>query len=218
MILVTGFEGYGGRGENPAALVARSLGGAEIAGHEVRAEVLPVDFDEIRGRVPALIEECRPIAVMALGLWPGEPMIRIERMAANTTDFEIPDNARNLLRGVIAREGPDAYRATLPLRRIRTALRGAGIPCRISDTAGAFLCNTLMYTALDHCARGSLATRAGFMHLPYLPEQVAGLLDDLAEGAQLELHQRADLASMSAELMIRAVRIAIAETVAEAAA
>jgi len=215
MILITGFEGYGGRNVNPSEVVTQALHGKTVAGHEVHGEVLPVNYTDIRSRLPELIDAHRPTAMISLGQWPGEPMIRLERIATNTVDFEIPDNSGRLVSGDIDEDGPDAYRSTLPLARIRAALRGEGIPCRISDTAGAFLCNALMYTALAHSARHSLGMRCGFIHLPYLPEQVARLLGDLAEAAQLELHQRADLASMASDLMIRAVRSAIAETVAE---
>ncbi len=218
MILITGYEGYGGRSMNPSELVTKALHGETVAGHEVHGEVLPVDYAEIRSRLPELIDAHRPTAVLMLGLWPGEPMIRLERIAANSVEFEVPDNSGSLLSGEIDQDGPTAYRSTLPLGRIRTALRGEGIPCRISDTAGTFLCNALMYTALAHFARQTLNVPCGFIHLPYLPEQVAGLLDDLADAAQLELHQRADLASMDPDLMIRAVCTAIGETVAEAAA
>lgn len=215
MILVTGYKGYGGRGANPSQQVAQALDGMNIAGQEVRGVVLPVEYDEVRKRVPELIDAHQPVAMISLGLWPGEPVIRLERIAANTLDFEIADQVGNLLTGEIGPDGPVAYRSGLPLSRIRDALRAEGIPSRISDSAGAFLCNALMYAALDHCARTGAATRCGFIHLPYLPEQVTELLTTLSDEAQLELHQRADLASMSLEMMTAAVRRAIVETIAE---
>lgn len=216
MILITGYEGYGGRGANPSQQVAQALDGTTIAGHEVRGVVLPVDYAEVRKRVPALIDTHAPVAMISLGLWPGEAVIRLERMGANTLDFEIADQVGNLLSGVIDPDAPAAYRTGLPLPRIRDALRAEGIPSRISDTAGAFLCNALLFTALDHCARTGATTRCGFVHLPYLPEQVAELLTSLADEARLELHQRADLASMSLDMMTAAIQRVITETVIEA--
>jgi len=113
------------------------------------------------------------------------------------TNFEIPDNSSRILSGVIDPNGPAAYRSTLPVARTREVLRGAGIPCRISDSAGTFLCNALMYAALDHCGREQRDTRCSFIHLPYLPGQVAGLLNYLAEAAEQELHQRAGPADIT---------------------
>ncbi len=92
---------------------------------------------------------------------------------------------------------------------MRDRLLAAGIPCRLSGTAGTFLCNALMYHALRACGERMPAPLCGFVHLPYLPQQVAWLIRDTAEEARLELHQRADLASMTLETMIEGARLAI---------
>lgn len=215
-MLLTGFESYGGRALNPAEEIIRALDGEVIAGERVRGVRMPVDYRELRPRIAAAVEETRPRAVIALGLWPGEPVIRLERVAVNVVDFEIADN-----RGLIAREpvsegGPPACLSTLPLHAIHARLLAAGIPCRLSGSAGAFLCNALMYHALRACAERAPALLGGFIHLPYLPQQVARLIRDTAEEARLELHQRADLASMALETMLEAVRLAVAVTLEHA--
>ena len=105
--------------------------------------------------------------------------------------------------------GPPAYLSTLPLYAMQERLLAAGIPCRLSGTAGTFLCNALMYHALRICGERTPAPPCGFVHLPYLPRQVAWLIRDTAEEARLELHQRADLASMSLETMLEGARLAI---------
>ena len=214
MILVTGFTGYGGRSANPAELIARALDGTTIRGEPVAGHVLPIDFAALQTRIPELIETHAPRAVILLGLWPGEAVIRLERVAANRAQFEIPDAAGRLVNAEVVAGGPGGYLATLPADRIEAAVRAAGIPCRQSGTAGSFLCNATLYLALHQAARHRPGMRAGFIHLPYLPAQVAQLLDDLAAEARTELHQRADLASMDLALMRRAVEIAIAETAA----
>jgi len=208
--LVTGFEPYGGRGMNPSAEVVKRLDGLEIEGHHVAGRVLPVSFQALRARVGPLLDELEPVLVVSLGLWPGEPTIRLERIAVNVADFEIPDNDGLVLRDdVVAAGAGGALLTTLPLRAIEQALLRAGIPARLSTTAGTFLCNATLYTFLDAepVRRG---VPCGFVHLPYLPEQVAALLEQLLEGGSTEIHQRADLASMSLTTMVEALRIVLA--------
>src|SRR2546423_15692337 len=91
-VLVTGFMPYGGRGMNPAAEIATALDGRAIADVPVVSRLLPVAFAEIAATADTLLGEINPRAVISLGLWPGEPMIRIERVGLNVADFEIADN------------------------------------------------------------------------------------------------------------------------------
>jgi pyroglutamyl-peptidase len=217
-MLLTGFEGYGGRAINPAKEVAERLDGTVIGGAEVHGRTLPVSYAEIGARIAGLIEELGPRAVICLGLWPGEPMLRIERIAANIADFEIADNAGLLAKEPVVEGGPAGLLSTLPIEAIRDRLLAAGIPARLSGTAGQFLCNAAMYHALRLCADRSPPPRCGFIHLPYLPQQVALLMTQKRDRAGVELHQRADLASMALETMIEGVCLAIATTLEAASA
>jgi pyroglutamyl-peptidase len=214
-MLLTGFEGYGGRSLNPAEQVVRRLDGAEIRGVRVSGHTLPVDYRQLGPRIAALIEEVRPRAVICLGLWPGTPMLRLERIAVNIAEFEIPDNVGLMTRGPVVEGGAEAYRSTLPIHIIQDRLLEAGIPARLSASAGTFLCNALMYHALRTSAEHAPGAPCGFIHLPYLPEQVSTLLLQMREWAKVELHQRADLASMALEVQVEAIRLAI-ETTLEA--
>ena len=215
-VLITGFAPYGGRGLNPAHQVATALDGQTIAALEVVGRVLPVSYKELRDRIRAALDEVDPAIVIGLGLWPGEPMIRLERLAANLADFEIPDNAGAYIRETpIVESGPAALLATLPLGRIEAALLDAGIPARISNTAGSFLCNATLYSTLS--LAGDEDRLCGFIHLPYLPAQVSELLRQQRSERQLELHQRADLASMDLGTMVEAVRIAVSVSADSAA-
>jgi pyroglutamyl-peptidase len=208
--LVTGFEPYGGRALNPSAKVALGLDGAEIGGLRVVGRVWPVTFAGLMQRLEAALDEARPALVIALGLCPGEPMIRLERFAVNLADFEIADNAGERLKDApIARDGATARAATLPLRAIERALLDAGIPTRLSSTAGTYLCNAALYALLGAIERRGWRIPCGFIHLPHLPEQVAALLAD-AQAGRLAIDQRADLASMDLAVMERAVRLALA--------
>jgi len=210
-VLLTGFQPYGGRGINPAAEVVGALDGQVIESATVTGLLLPVSYARTGALIEAEMARLKPDVVISLGLWPGEATIRIERVGVNRAAFEIADNEGALpLDEPIEADGPAARMTTLPVAAILRALRDNGIPARPSDTAGTFLCNATLYRVLGIAERLGLKSRCGFVHLPYLPEQVAHLLDDLAREAKLELHQRADLASMSRGMMIEAVREVIA--------
>ena len=214
-MLLTGFESYGGRSLNPAEQVVKRLDGTEIGGVRVVGHILPVDYRDIGPRVARLIKQVRPRAVLCLGLWPGTPLLRVERIAVNIADFEIPDNVGHIARGPVVEGGAEAHLSTVPIHAIQERLLEAGIPARLSASAGTFLCNALMYHALRAGAEHAPGLPCGFIHLPYLPEQVASLLLQMREGAKVELHQRADLASMALDVQVQAVRVAI-ETTLEA--
>jgi len=212
-VLLTGFEPYGGRGGNPAYEVMNALDGRIIHGSTVVGRGLPVTLAGLRGRLQILIDEIQPSAVICLGLWPGEPIIRLERIGINIADYEIADNEGVLLRDTPVANSPTAGRwSTLPLRAIETALLQDGIPVRISATAGTFLCNACLFSLMDVIAVRGAAIPAGFIHIPYMPEQVAALLSDIRSAAALELHQRADIASMELSRTVRAIEIAIRTT------
>ena len=205
--LLTGFDAYGGRGLNPSAEVARRLEGTEILSTRIAGRILPVSFRLLRQRVAEILQELDPVLVVSLGLWPGEGTIRLERTAVNLADSEIPDNEGASLRDTALEAGaPYAFPSRLPLREIEQALLDSRIPVRLSESAGTFLCNATMYSFLQ--ARPDVP--CGFVHVPYLPEQVADLLRQTREDHILELHQRADLASMHLVTMVEAVRIILA--------
>ena len=205
--LITGFEAYAGRGTNPAAEVARALDGTRVGPLQVTGVRLPVSLDEAPKRLIELIDKLTPDITLCLGLWPGEPMIRIERLALNRADFEIPDQTGRLPHEeLLLPSGPDGLCATIPLQETIQALRDLGIPARLSGTAGTYLCNATMYRMLHHARSCHPKMLGGFMHLPYLPSQVTELIEDVRRNKSLELHQRADLASMALDSMLDAVR------------
>lgn len=214
-ILVTGFEPYGGRGLNPAHEAMRALDGRDVGGCRVIGRPLPVSLARLPGEIDALLDEHDPDAVISLGLWPGAHAISIERIGVNIADFEIPDNEGAVaLDEVLSRDGATALAATLPLRAIEAAMLAAGIPARLSASAGTFLCNACLYSFLDAIARRGRRAPCGFLHVPYAPEQVADLIVAARRDRRIELHQRGDLASMSLDVIVRAVEIAVAETAA----
>ena len=211
-ILITGFEPYDGRNRNPAHEAMTKLHGRTIAGRTIVGRGLPVSFGRFPDIATELIAELNPSTVVSLGLWPGASLIRIERIAVNIADFGIPDNE-----GILAVDefvdpnGAAALMSTLPVRAIEQALLAQGIPATVSANAGTYLCNICLYSFLMAAQHHSEAVNCGFIHVPYLPEQVAELLIEVRDQANLELHQRRDLASMSLDCIVRAVEIAISQ-------
>ena len=206
VILLTGFEPFGGLGANPSEEVAKALDGRAAGDAVVRSAVLPVDHVAAAVHVARLIDELDPRAIVHLGLAAGRARIALERVAVNVMDFDTPDNTGyRACNEPCVTGGPPAYFATLPLPEILQMLLADGVPAYVSNTAGTYLCNQTMYSTLHRLAgrghreapRGSapLAARAGFVHLPLLPAMVA------ASGLEQP--------SMDAALMVRAVEIVV---------
>jgi pyroglutamyl-peptidase len=213
-VLVTGFQPYDGRGLNPAHEAVRALDGRAIEGVPVVARGLPVSFAALKSSIGDLVDELHPCAVISLGLWPGEATIRLERIGINLADFEIADNEGLLVTDrEVTGNGQAARLSTLPLRAIERVLLETGIPARLSSTAGTFLCNACLYSFLEAVEAQPRHALCGFIHVPYIPEQVADLLKSVREEKRLELHQRADIASMELSRIVAGIEIAIRETV-----
>ncbi|MEQ8344499.1 MAG: pyroglutamyl-peptidase I [Sneathiellaceae bacterium] len=176
-ILLTGFEAFGTTPVNPAEQVARALDGEEIDGARVVSRIVPNSFFVCIDAVREAMAEIRPQAVVMLGEYGGRTMLTVERLAQNLNDgarYGLRDNAGRLVQDLATvPDGPVAYHATLPVRAMVAAMRRAGVPADISDVAGTFCCNHLMYGILHHVAANRLPVRAGWIHLPHLPEVAA---------------------------------------------
>lgn len=177
-VLLTGFEPFGGSTINPSEQAVHALAGSPPAGIDLSTAILPVDKTTGPEALLKAIAEVQPDVVICLGEASGRAVISIERLAVNLMDFRIPDNkGEQAVDQPIRADGPAAYFATLPVRKLQEAVMAAGIPCELSLTAGAYLCNQVMYTLLDHAAREKPALRGGFIHLPCLPQQTATRAD-----------------------------------------
>jgi pyroglutamyl-peptidase len=171
--------------------------------------LLPVDFARYRGALEALLAEVAPSLYVGFGLASGEDMIRIERFGVNLADFDIADNAGARHRGLaIEPEGPAARASSLPCAEIRAALLEAGIPARLSNSAGSYLCNATLYSGLGLCAAGTIP--CGFIHLPYASAQVAELL----RPGKGPLNGESLAPSLPIETMVAAAEIVLAVSVA----
>ncbi len=206
-ILVTGFDAFGGEQVNPASRCALRLDGRVIAGFKVTAIEVPTVFGKAPEVVEEAVRELGPAAVIEVGQAGGAAGIRVERVAVNLDDARGPDNEGNCpVDSPIVPGGPVAYWATLPTRTIVEEIRRAGIPAFLSYSAGTFVCNHLFYATCHFVATSGVPpcphVRLGFIHVPYLPEQVVN---------------KPNVPSMSESEILRALEIAVEVTAAEIA-
>jgi pyroglutamyl-peptidase len=171
MILITGFEPFGGEQRNPSQEIAQALDGRVISGRRVVGAVLPCVFGASIAELKKLLRTHRPELVVCVGQAGGRAEITPERVAINIDDARIADNAgRQPIDRPVVRGGPAAYWSTLPIKAIVAALRKKKIPAAVSQTAGTFVCNHVFY-GLMHALRRRRGVRGGFVHVPFLPEQ-----------------------------------------------
>ncbi len=175
--MISGFEAFGGEDINPTHLLIDEVraGRVELPSEAVIDTILlPVGFENAFDLLLARIQTFSPDVVLALGQAGGRAAIELERVAINLIDAEAPDNNGVQPRDVpVEAGGLSAFFSTLPLRRLLAALGSNGIPCCISNSAGLYVCNFLFYRLQSHfSSSGAAKVRSGFIHFPYLPEQV----------------------------------------------
>ncbi len=172
-VLITGFEPFDGEAVNPSWEVVSRLDNAIIGGCRVVARQLPCVFGEALIELNAAIDSLSPTLVLSVGQAGGRTDISVERVAINVDDARIPDNRGNQpVDTPIVANGPAAWFSSLPIKAIVSALRDAGVPASVSQTAGTFVCNHVMYGLL-HKLSGLPEAKGGFIHIPYLPQQAA---------------------------------------------
>ena len=171
-ILVTGFDPFGGEKVNPA-LEAVKLLSSEINGAELHWVEIPTVFYKSAEVLEAEINRYHPDVVLCIGQAGGRASLTPERVAINQDDARIPDNQGNQpIDTPIRLDGEAAYFSTLPIKAMVQAIKEVGLPATVSNTAGTFVCNHLMYQALYLADKKFPHMRAGFMHIPYMIEQV----------------------------------------------
>ncbi len=170
-VLLSGFEPFGGDARNASWDAARGLNDELIAGHRVVSVCLPVTFSGALPRLFTAIDSHQPVLVIAVGQANSRCRISIERVALNLLDARIPDNdGQQPVDQPIEADAPAALFATLPIKRAFAALKAAGFPAEISNSAGTYVCNQVFYGLLR---RLPAHLPAGFIHIPYGPEQAA---------------------------------------------
>lgn len=207
-LLLTAFDPFGGEPVNPALeavkLVSSRIGDVEI----VKVEV-PTVFGKSIDTVAAAIEREKPDAVLCIGQAGGRYDLMPERVAINIDDARIKDNEGNQpIDQPIFKDGAPAYFATLPVKAMVKRIREAGIPSSLSNSAGTFVCNHLMYGVLYTLEKKYPGVRGGFMHVPFIPSQVVNrpspapsmALADIARGIEAAIsaiaENEADIAAV----------------------
>lgn len=171
-VLVTGFDPFGGESINPATEAVKRLPD-EIAGAEIVKIEVPTVFRKAIERLEEAIEREKPDITISVGQAGGRFDITVERVAINIDDARIADNEGNQPIDVpIFEDGEPAYFAKLPIKAMVKEMIDNNIPASVSNSAGTFVCNHIMYGLLYNADKNYPNMRGGFIHIPFLPEQV----------------------------------------------
>ena len=197
--LVTGFEPFGGDKINPSSLATHRLK-KRMGGVAVHTAVLPCSYGHSTAVLREAIEDVRPDIVLCVGLAGGRSELCLERVAINVQDARIRDNdGKQPIDRPVVKGGAAAHFATLPIKACVAEMRKAGLPAAVSNTAGTFVCNHIFYSLMDIAASHPIPMRGGFLHVPYIPEQVAKLgaapsmaLADIVQGIEIIVAVSAD--------------------------
>ena len=171
-VLITGFDKFGGESINPSSLCVNSLLDV-IDNIEIKKITLPTIFKDSSQVLEENIKSFSPNIVICVGQAGGRSKITPERIAINIDDARIPDNIGNSpIDKTIRKDGENAYFSTLPIKAIVDGLNKNNIPSAISNTAGTFVCNHIMYESLYLASTKYPHIKAGFIHIPFIEEQV----------------------------------------------
>ena len=197
-VLVTGFTPFGGEDTNPSWELVKQLPD-NIAGYHIEKLRVPTEFGKAIDVAAKAIDKLQPQVVLCFGQAGGRTRMSVERVAINVDDARIADNAgRQIIDEPIRANAPAAYFCTVPVKAMVAGMMRAGVPAEVSNSAGTFVCNHLIYGVLHHIATQGYAVRAGFIHVPYMESQI---LD------------RRDTAAMSLPTMIAGAKAAIMSAV-----
>lgn len=191
-VLLTGFEPFGGEEINPSWEAVKQLNGEVIDEIELVAERIPTVYRESIDALEKHIEKHQPDLVICVGQAGGRLHVTPEKVAINLDEARIPDNAGNQpIDEPIAENGPAAYFTGLPIKRMVEEMKAENVPASVSYTAGTFVCNHVFYGLMDYINRTESKIRGGFIHIPFITEQVvekqapALSLDTIVKGIKI---------------------------------
>ena len=168
-LLITGFDPFGGEQINPSWEAVKALPD-RIGDYHITKMEIPTVFGTAARMDIDQAKELVPDVIISVGQAGGRKAVTPEVIGINLREAGIPDNAGNQpVNTPVVPGGPDAYFSTLPVREMVQSIRTAELPAALSYSAGAFVCNDVLYTLLHHFA--GTGTRVGFIHVPFLPQQ-----------------------------------------------
>lgn len=183
-ILFTGFEPFGGEQVNPAWQAVSALPDT-YEGIDIYRLEIPTEFGKGYAAIAEFLKSTPVDAVICVGQAGGRSKITVEKVAINYMDGRIPDNGGYMPASTpIYEDGWDGYFSTIPVERIVEGLKECKIPAGISLSAGSYVCNDTLYRCLYHFKKEQRKTKAGFIHVPFSPEQV---LDKAVDTASMEI-------------------------------
>lgn len=165
-LLLTGFEPFLKFTVNPTMKIVEELDGQTVGGYEVIGRIMSVDFHSSGKELLAHIEDIEPDAVISLGLAGGRYKVTPERIAINVKDGDADNEGHIPVDEPIAEDSEPAFLSTLPIRAMVNKLKDEGFPAEISNTAGTYLCNNVMYEGLRYAKTLDRPIPSGFIHIP----------------------------------------------------
>ncbi|MBV1708803.1 MAG: pyroglutamyl-peptidase I [Erysipelothrix sp.] len=193
-ILVTAFEPFGTETINPALEIIKLLPDRILGQNIIKLQIPTIRYKSVNAIIEMIVKH-QPDIVLSLGQAGGRSDITIERVGINVDDYGIEDNEHNMpIDEKIVMDGPDAYFINLPIKDMMRRIKDADIRASVSNTAGTFVCNHVIYAIRHYCETNQTNIHSGFIHVPFLPQQV---IDKPA------------IPSMPLELMLKAITLAI---------
>ena len=192
-VLLTGFEPFDGRADNPSIEAVRALARDWSGPERLVVAELPVAYTRAGDRLAELLVATDPALALGVGLASGRTRLNLERLAVNLCDARIPDNDGHQPDAAPVVAGAEtALWSTLPVKRMVAAAEAAGCPAELSMTAGTYVCNAVFFQLVRWAAADG--RRAGFVHVPdsaTLP--VAQTVAGLTAGLRTALEHTEDL-------------------------
>ena len=189
-VLITGFEPFLEFNRNPTEIIAKSLDGITAGSIRFIGKILPVKYDEAEKALDDAIKESSPDLIIGTGLAAGRSKISLEKIAINYKHSESPDNAGKRVLGEPIREGmPDGLFSRIHVEELVKVLNSTGIPAEISLSAGAYLCNYVMFIILIESKK--MGIPGGFVHVPNDEELSAMLYPKTYPSTNIETMKKA---------------------------
>ncbi len=201
-IVVAGYGAWGAFEDNPAALILDGLKSRDCGNCEVVTRKVPVVTASLYDCVEKALLELQPDAWIGLGVAASATGIRAEMVACNWRHFDVPDSSGESvhLQSIID-DGPVAYNADFPNEETVAALKAAGIPAEFSFSAGAHMCNQMLYTSRHLIETHGLRALCGFLHVPQTPAHVAKQTSAEPMGASMSLAMMTDAVAIAVKLV-----------------